>query len=403
MKTIAIIKPDIYDRFQCKGAACRKTCCTGWRVGLNKAEYQDLKEKLKGNDTKLLRRLPKEERTSIAYGEFILKEETGCSLQSAEGLCTLQLTFGEKALPDICATFPRKGIRCSDHLQVALTPACERVLEKRGSLEFICQQEPLPRLITMNLNGKDPKARWNRYIQLQEFCILLLQAEDVSLDCRMALLGAGLHQIDVYYQNGEVYKVSSYIDRYLSMLSEAEDVESLVASDTSMQLQPSVLLGTLLSSPVFSDAYQNLLNQVLANLQVKVQAGGEKKEAVFSYSTTEYEKRRKYFRQFTERHPFFLENIMVMLFVLEHWASLPSDISSIWEQYLYACWVYSNLKFVLTACMDEDTSDQEWIDLCVTLFRNWIHNGQVKEAAVKHLRETGTDTPAHMAIFVQAG
>lgn len=407
MKTIDIIKPDIYDRFQCKGAACRKTCCTGWRIGLNKAEYQDLKEKLKTNGTKLLRRLTKEERSSLIYGEFILKDETGCSLQSDEGLCSLQLVFGEKALPDICATFPRKGIRCDSRMQVALTPACECVvellLEKEDALEFICQNEPLPRLISMNLNGKGAKARWNHYIQLQEFCILLLQAEDVSLNCRMALLGAGLYQIDAYYKSEEVYKVSSYIDRYLSVLSGAKDVESLVFPESSMQLNPSFLLGSLLSAPVFSDTYQSLLNQVLTSLQVKAQAGGVKKEVVFSYSTTEYEKRRKLYNQFTRSHPFFMENIMVMLFVLEHWASLPGDTHSIWDQYMYACWVYSSLQFVLTACIEDATSDQDLIDICVTLFRNWIHNEQVKEKTVQHLHETGTDTPAHLAMLVQAG
>ena len=94
---------------------------------------------------------------------------------------------------------------------------------------------------------------------------------------------------------------------------------------------------------------------------------------------------------------------MVMLFVVGHWASLPDDSHSLWEQYMYACWVYSTLKFVLTACAEEDTADEELLDICVVLFRSWIHNEDVKKKAVEQLHKTGSDTPAHMAMLVQAG
>ncbi|MCI8646371.1 MAG: hypothetical protein HFE76_06110 [Firmicutes bacterium] len=43
--------------------------------------------------------------------EFIL-EEKGCSLQTEEGLCGLQLSMGAEALPDVCTWFPRHGSRC---------------------------------------------------------------------------------------------------------------------------------------------------------------------------------------------------------------------------------------------------------------------------------------------------
>lgn len=114
MKTIDLIKPDVYDDFQCKGAACRRTCCMGWMVTVSKAEYQDLKEKLNRSGDKILRRLPEQRRSNQLYGEFILEEGKGCPLQSEEGLCRLQLSLGPEALPDVCSFFPRKGLRCSD-------------------------------------------------------------------------------------------------------------------------------------------------------------------------------------------------------------------------------------------------------------------------------------------------
>lgn len=416
MKSIDIIKPDIYDEFQCKGAVCRRTCCTGWRITISKAEYQDLKERLSTAGSKLLRRLPEEKRIPLMYGEFILEGHRGCSLQSEEGLCRLQLSLGAKALPDVCASFPRRGIRCSEQMQLSLTPACEKViellLEKNGPIEFIRKKEPLPQMHAARFSGKNESIDWNHYIQLQEFCMLLLQAEDVSLDHRMALLGLGLYQIDQFYKRGEIFKVSGYIDRYITMLSQSEDVTSRFPSDG---LDPIIPLGNFLASLPSSASqagYSETAKKVMEGLRVTTHTKentnkkGENevaKEVAFTYSKEEYEQHKERFAEFTKRHSYFLENIMVLLFAAERWASLPKPSRSIWEQYLYACWVYSNLKFVLTACMEADTADEELVDICVVLSRSWIHNESVKEAAIKRLHETNTDTPAHMAMMVQAG
>lgn len=148
MKAVDWIKPSIYDTFQCKGASCHRTCCAGWKITVSKSEYQDLKEKLNHREIKTIDRLPTEERSTQMYGEFLLEAETGCTLQSKEGLCDLQLSFGAEALPHVCTVFPRRAVRYDNQLQVTLTPACERVLELllelNGSMEFVCQKAPLP-------------------------------------------------------------------------------------------------------------------------------------------------------------------------------------------------------------------------------------------------------------------
>lgn len=404
MKTIDLIKPDIYDDFQCKGAACRRTCCKGWMVTVSKAEYQDLKEKLNRSGDKILRRLPKQGRSGKIYGEFILEDEKGCPLQSDEGLCRLQLSLGPEALPDVCSFFPRKGLRCSDQMQLSLTPACEKVLEllleKEGSLEFIRQKGPLPQMLVEQFSKENEKIAWNHHMKLQEFCILLLQAKDASLDHRMALLGLGLHQLDGFYKGKEYHKTSKYIDHYLTLLSQTEHTADLLPDKT---FTPTILLGMFLSSTAFSKGYSDIVDMVQKELQVGAHMDGETGKITFTYSTEEYRRRRKSFAEFTDRHPFFLENLMVMLFLMKDWASMPTASASIWEQFMYACWVYGNLKFVLTSCIETVSSDEDLLDLCVVLLRSWIHNEKPRKKAIQYFHETGCDTPAHMAMLVQAG
>lgn len=404
MKIIDLIKPDIYDSFQCKGAACRRTCCAGWKITVSKSEYQDLKEKLKHIETKILHRLPEKERTPHLYGGFVLDKQLGCSLQSEEGLCGLQLSLGMEALPKVCAYFPRKGIRCGNQMQLSLTPACERVLEllmeKDASLGFVREEGSLPRMTVTRFPEKNAEVMWSHYVQLQEFCILLLQAEDVSLDSRMALLGMGLHQIDTYYKTKEEYRVSGYINQFLAALSESDDADKLLSSE---QSKPDILLGTLFSYSSSASEYAKVMSTIQKELQITSHIEVMAEKASFTYSPKAYIQRKKAFLEFTNQHPFFLENLMVMLFVMKHWGSSPYAEHSIWEQYMYACWVYSNLKLAMTACMETVSSDEELLDVCVVLLRSWVHNDKPAKAAIKHFHDTGCDTPAHMAMLVQAG
>lgn len=404
MKTIDIIKPNIYDSFQCKGTACRKTCCAGWKITVSKSEYQDLKNKLKHVGTTILERFPQQDRSTTIYGQFVLEAEKGCPLQSGEGLCGLQISYGPEALPNVCAFFPRQGIRCGDEMHLSLTPACEKVLEllleEDRPLEFVRQKDPLPPMPVLYLSGDKARKIWNYYVQLQEFCILLLQAREVSMDHKMVILGMGLKQIDTYYQNGELHKISGYIDRYLTMLGDSDDVTEGLHSEG---VAPAILLGSFISSGTNAAAYIELTKKVMGNLKAKVQQKEGIKKADLTFSNGEYAKRRKLFSRFTERHPYFLENLMVLLFTGKRWGAIPDINHTIWEQYMYACWVYSNLKFVLTACLEEDTRDEELLDICIVLFRSWIHNEETKKNVVQHFHETGSDTPAHMAMLVQAG
>lgn len=405
MKPIDWIKPNIYDQFQCKGGTCRRTCCAGWRITVSKSEYQDLKKKLNREEAGTLQRLPEHIRSTRMYGEFIL-DQKGCRLQTEEGLCGLQLSMGADALPDVCTYFPRHGARCDAELQVSLSPACEAVLEllleQEGPLQFIRQQAPVAPIPQRSFSGAHGETKWKEHLQLQEFCLLLLQAEESSMDQRMALLGIGLHQIDMLYQKGERRKAAGYMDQYLTMLSETEDPEALLPSE---HLSPVFLLGNFVASTTFdfSRRYPKVISQVERELQVTVHTNQETGKPSFSYSPEAYEQKRELFRRFTARHPYFLENLMVMLFVMKGWASLPDESHSIWNQYMYACWVYSNLKFTLTACMKENSSDNDLVDIGAVLLRSWVHGLDSMTQVLKQLHDNHTDTPAHMAMMVQAG
>ena len=102
--------PDYYEDFRCKGGACRRTCCDGWGISVTQAEYF----RLLGMDCPpdLRRRIdvafhapetPSPERFRLITPTW----QGDCPMRAPDGLCALQCTCGEEALPAICRLYPR--------------------------------------------------------------------------------------------------------------------------------------------------------------------------------------------------------------------------------------------------------------------------------------------------------
>lgn len=135
------LTPDIFDAFRCKCGACRANCCRGWTVTLSLGEYYRLlglpcpaswRRKLDdalyvlpdGRDRQRFARLDKD-------------GEGRCRLQKPDGLCGLQCTCGETALPAVCRMYPR-GPRSLLGYVCANACSCEAVVE-----QLMAREEPM--------------------------------------------------------------------------------------------------------------------------------------------------------------------------------------------------------------------------------------------------------------------
>lgn len=99
-ETVMIVrKPKYYDAFRCVAGACPDSCCHEWEVqvdektaafyrGLTGSLADALREVLGADNTMALR-------------------EGRCPMWRADGLCRIQAELGERALCDVCRTFPR--------------------------------------------------------------------------------------------------------------------------------------------------------------------------------------------------------------------------------------------------------------------------------------------------------
>jgi lysine-N-methylase len=110
--------------FQCIGGACEDTCCAGWQVHIDSRQYQILKKEMGGSraereefrsSVELETATPASEAT---YAKLKLKDDHSCSFLDSERLCSVQGRYGEKALPQVCSTYPRRILQKEQRLEV---------------------------------------------------------------------------------------------------------------------------------------------------------------------------------------------------------------------------------------------------------------------------------------------
>ena len=134
------LQPDFYDRFRCRAAACRHSCCKGWEIDIDENTL-DLYQSLSGTWKEKMD-------AAIVYEEsgahFRLTEEERCPFLQQDGLCELIRALGEDALCDICALHPRFYELAGPYELAGLGLSCEAVcdllLSEEGELTLRCEE-----------------------------------------------------------------------------------------------------------------------------------------------------------------------------------------------------------------------------------------------------------------------
>jgi lysine-N-methylase len=122
-------------RFACLGGACEDTCCHAWQIPVDRRHYQILKSAMAGS------RAEREEfRANVArdsagpaptpdgqHARIRLGGDGACPFLTPVKLCSLQARYGERALPSVCATYPRDIARTGARWEIWGSLSCPEV------------------------------------------------------------------------------------------------------------------------------------------------------------------------------------------------------------------------------------------------------------------------------------
>jgi lysine-N-methylase len=113
-------------RFQCLGSSCEDTCCKAWDVPISEADRGRLAGALGAEAAdQLVTRIPDGRDGTIV----VLRKlpDRACPELDSAHLCSVHARFGEAALPDICASYPRVIGQLDDRLELTGHMSCPEV------------------------------------------------------------------------------------------------------------------------------------------------------------------------------------------------------------------------------------------------------------------------------------
>lgn len=415
MKKYEVLSPSCFKHFSCKGSECRINCCSEWRITLSKEEYKETKKK-RPDAEKFIRQSQVENNANKIVYEMILDEDKSCPyLTKDKHLCALQLEFGPSILSNTCTEFPRTYYKYLNKLEAGLSLGCERVLEilleeknhllLSNSIRQFKDNQLFAGIIDEKLRKKYPALLY--YYDIQALCLSMMQAEEASIEDRLILLGMALLQIDKLADSGNAKEIPEYIRKFEQGI---EDIDAVTQIGNIKGATPAVLYNNLLVAKKYitsdSPHYEKLMNDISERLNVEITTvpSAEDKnvyEGNIKCSEEIYNACQKTYRQFMKNREYFLENFMIA-WMFQRNAPFSCPENGVWKDYTFFVWGFSMVKFALTATLRENSTEEDMIDCCVTIFRKIGHNKEIYNRIVSDFEKNKSNTPAHMAILIKS-
>lgn len=101
-------KPKFYEQFKCVGPRCEDSCCTHWRITVDRATYKFMSHKSALKDEVPIAFI--ETPHADHYAEIKLNSQQRCHFLDEEDWCRVQKVDGLAHLSDTCRLYPRKTL-----------------------------------------------------------------------------------------------------------------------------------------------------------------------------------------------------------------------------------------------------------------------------------------------------
>jgi lysine-N-methylase len=203
------------DRFGCIGPNCEDTCCHTWVVHVDDKTYEWLDLATKGHPedraaVKAAFKRSKRDKKKVKLAEFAARKglpapidehayyikhgsDGFCTLYKG-GICTLHAKFGPRALPNVCAIYPRRLNIIGERYELTGTISCPEVsrqllLHEDGADIVPWDRGRLPRpMFAARKDPRDVRPYWRLHVPVRQFVMELLGDPTWPLASRLLFL-----------------------------------------------------------------------------------------------------------------------------------------------------------------------------------------------------------------------
>lgn len=266
-----VLVPSYVTRFQCTGALCPDTCCSGWNVALDRAthdayvkcDHSDLMSKFKTH-IKVL-----EEPTERAASTIIRDEDTGNCHFLRDGWCSIQSALGEDWISNTCSSYPRLNVVLGDTRFQSMSLSCpEAARLALTGLDAFNFQAPVLQIRQHDVH--QVTSPWalsvEQMLSIHTFSLQVVRTSGLSLWERLICLGLLCENLGGYFKANNFDGVDSVLVGIEELICSGQVNELAQSFEASYDIQATFfrslwLLGRNPHANAYQLAFQNMVDR----------------------------------------------------------------------------------------------------------------------------------------------
>lgn len=199
--------PHFFYDFTCEAGACTDTCCAGWGIAIDPVSLKKYKKYPGPFGNRLKNSIDWKEKSFEQY-------DRRCAFLSEENLCDIYTEAGERMLCKTCTRYPRHYEEYENLREISLSlscpPAAKLVLGSDEKMTFIseCRETPEEEYEEFDF------FLFTKLQEIRDYLYHVIQNRGLSIETRMALLVATMHDLQHRIGRNHLYGVDDLLTRY---------------------------------------------------------------------------------------------------------------------------------------------------------------------------------------------
>lgn len=406
-----VLIPGYMKNFKCIGSECEDTCCSEWKVTIDKETYKkyrncrhpELKKELESN-VKRNRKDP----TDANYSYIKMTNEFSCPFLMGNKLCKIQAQLGEEYLSHTCTTYPRSLSHVNGIAEMSASLSCPEVARLGLLNTEIMQFERIEEDVSfmgkwgtkVNTHDKAYENKAEKYFEeLRTFTINVLQCRDYKLWERLVMLGIFYQTTQEYINQKTIDEIPELIVEYIEGIEKGIFDQTLSEVPSNAFVQVELLKNIInkrfetgLNSKRYADCFKEFVKGIKPNDDM------QNEELIKNY----LEAYDKYYLPFMDKNEYILENYLVNYVFRNLFPfSMGTDLFS---NYVIMIVHYALVKMHLIGIAGyyKDDFNCDHIIRLIQAFAKAIeHNNSYIYTIKDFLEESGYTTLSHMLLLIK--
>lgn len=396
-------RPAYLEQFQCIGSACADTCCTLWKITIDKQTYRKYQSLENANLRKRIKEHSvKDKKTGEAY--FEMNQTTGDCPMLCDGLCSIQATMGESYLSRTCSTYPRIIFETGEVFEASAQTSCPEVVRLLLFSEHATDLSTYEgdSLSVSNLKSAKIKNHSSKKhettLQIRELCFEIVKNREFTLEHRMIMLGVLFDNIRVPFEKGSDQEVLDFLAEFKTEITINAELRNYDAFPQDSLYAFQVLNNSLMELlPEFR--WNRRYNECMDDYLKGMQKNGSTLEKSFSVYR---QARDREFLEYVQSKPYVFENY-VWNYFYQNFAADIMNGEKMFDFFTKLVIDYSLIRLHLVgmAAQREGLEDEQVLKLVQSYTKNYKFSNTFLTRFKKMLHAQGFDSLGGISILLK--